>query len=342
MRYGKYITAFLFTSILKVKAQDCDVVKGILKGYGYQIDEASNCCDYSLSDQYSVSCKDNSVTSLSIVNNNNINDISDNVLQLNKLEKLDFSNCQITQFPYKLNSLSNLKTLNLWNNKITEVTNEISGLNSLENLDLSNNAITALPDTIGQLSKLENLKLNNNKLQQLPDSIYQLNELKTINLENNPDLRGSFKSFNKSVDTCNIKNTHLSAEQGDSCNKFISNTENSVAAAAEEAAAEASKKKGSTTKKVFLILGIILLILVILGLLYYLYKKYSQNGVNPSTSTERIMTSKDVESSTEEVNIEVNDEEKKKIKGKNPIEEGSAVANSNTNNISIDVKPLVK
>ncbi|ORX79534.1 L domain-like protein [Anaeromyces robustus] len=353
MRYAKYISAVLFASLLKVKAQDCDVVKNILKGYGYQINEAGNCCDYSLGDQYVVSCKDNSVTSLSVINNNNVNDIPDGVLQLNNLEKLDFSNCQITQFPYKLNALQNLKTLNLWNNKITDITNEISGLKSLENLDLSNNGVSALPDTIGQLSKLQTLTLNNNKLQQLPDSLYQLSELKTINLENNPNLRGNFKSFGNKVDTCNIKNTHLNVEQNDSCNRFITNTENSVAAAAQDAAEEASnKKKSSSTKTVLIILGIILFILLLLGLLYFLSKRsYQKKNTNPSASTERIMTDRDVgESSTEEINVKVDENEvqNKNIKGKNVVEEkvsgatSSSGTTNNTNSVSIDVKPLVK
>ena len=64
MKYGKFFSAILFAGLLKVNAQDCNVVKEILKGSGIQINEAADCCTYAQNDQYVVKCNGASVTSL--------------------------------------------------------------------------------------------------------------------------------------------------------------------------------------------------------------------------------------------------------------------------------------
>jgi len=64
MKYGKFFSAILFAGLLKVNAQDCNVVKEILKSNSIQINDADDCCTYAKNDQYVVKCNGASVTSL--------------------------------------------------------------------------------------------------------------------------------------------------------------------------------------------------------------------------------------------------------------------------------------
>jgi len=64
MKYLNYISTFLFAGFLKINAQDCNVVNGVLSGFGYKVNQDTDCCTYAVNDQYSVSCDGNAVTGL--------------------------------------------------------------------------------------------------------------------------------------------------------------------------------------------------------------------------------------------------------------------------------------
>jgi len=283
MKYGKFISALLFAGLLKVNAQDCNVVNEILQSSGIQA--SGDCCTYAQNDQYVVKCNGASVTSLSVINAQNVAEVPASVANLASLESIDFSNCNIAQFPYHLKTLPNLKSISLLNNGITEITDEIAEFKALENLDLGNNAIAALPASLGQLSKLNTLNLNNNNIQTLPDSLFQLGNLKKLNIASNPDLTASLKKFPAAVDQCNIKSTHICIEEKGVCNNYLVNnnrmpychpeqfTEEELNADNSGVQEEKSAQKGSS--KVWIIILCIVLALLIIGAIagYFIYKK---------------------------------------------------------------------
>jgi len=222
MKYAQLFSAVLFAGLLKVNAQDCDVVKNILRNY-YQIDETTDCCSYAYNDQFVVGCNGGTVNSLAIINNPSIIEVPVDVASLAGLETLDFSNCNVQQFPYTLKALPNLKSINLWKNAIGELTDEISQFPALEKLDLSENGLTALPNSIGQMANLNELNVSRNYLVNLPDSLSSLSNLKKLNVEGNQNLGGSLKKFGKTVDTCNIRNTHVCIEEKGVCDNYVIN-----------------------------------------------------------------------------------------------------------------------
>ncbi|KAG4096113.1 L domain-like protein [Neocallimastix lanati (nom. inval.)] len=306
MKYLNYISTFLFAGFLKINAQDCNVVNGVLSGFGYKVNQDTDCCTYAVNDQYSVSCDGNAVTGLSIINNGAVNNIPDEVLKLSKLEKLDFSNCQISQFPSKLKSLPNLKSLYLWKNNIKQLPNDISELKSLEHLDLGENYLTSIPDTIGQMENLQSLLLYNNDISALPESIYKLNKLKTLNLESNQNLSGIFKSFGKKVDSCNIKNTHLCIDAKKVCDKYIvNNNDNKPFCHPED-----NDSDNSSVTTVLIVIGVIALLLILAVVGYFLYKKFNKQVIpsNEDSVIERkpINKSSTLDSSLIDINDEKN------------------------------------
>jgi len=292
MKYGKFFSAILFAGLLKVNAQDCDIVKGILKNY-YQINEAEDCCKYANNDQYVVSCNGASVTSLSIINAQNLVQVPDAISSLTNLENLDFSNCQIAQFPYHLKSLPKLKSLSLWKNNISELTDEIAQFITLEQLDLGNNGLTAIPASISQMPALNNLNLSNNHIQALPDTLYQL-KIKKLNVSGNQDLGGTLKSFSETPDFCNIKNTHLCIDKKGVCADYLVNNnrmpycnpndftedELNVDKSGDDTLGEKVSKKVSATTIVIIILVVLLIVLGVIGAL--IYKNRSKKNPQPA------------------------------------------------------------
>jgi len=277
MKFNKLFSITILTGLSKVIAQDCNVVKTILAGLGYPIDESTDCCNYSFNDQYTISCNGNSITQLSIVNNPNIVEIPNDILNLKSLEKLDFSNCQISQFPYKLKDLPNLKSLSLWKNSISTISEEISQFKNLEYLDLGENQLSSIPDSIGQMTNLNSLLLYNNDISSFPNSIYQLSKLKTLNVESNPNLSGELKNFGGKIELCNIKNTHICISKINTCNKYIVNNSKNMPLCDAGEAAKYSKgiSGGSVFGDIIIIIGLLLLGVITIGGGYYYYKRSS-------------------------------------------------------------------
>ncbi|KAK3411461.1 hypothetical protein EUGRSUZ_I00219 [Eucalyptus grandis] len=114
-----------------------------------------------------------------------------------KLEELSLYSCNLTEFPYFLNSLKRLTYLDLSSNRISgeipmcgftgEIPSLICQFSSLQVLDLSyNNFSGNMPSCFGNITNLMHLDLSQNKLQgPLPRSLVNCVNLSTLDLGDN-------------------------------------------------------------------------------------------------------------------------------------------------------------
>jgi Leucine-rich repeat (LRR) protein len=103
---------------------------------------------------------------------------------IDSLEKLDFSDCGLTDIPESIQNLKNLKYLKLRNTQIQLAPNWLSKLSSLEFLDLSGCNITNRIDLTG-LSKVTDVVLDYNaKLRELPIGLETLTSLARLTASN--------------------------------------------------------------------------------------------------------------------------------------------------------------
>ena len=121
------------------------------------------------------------------------------ILNLQKLKKLELSNCQITNIPDELIQLSDLVELSLPDNQLESIPKVIFRLERLKRLNLSKNEIDELPTEINNLKQLEHLTLSSNLLQSLPNSLIELKNLRRLDLSYNQILKlpSNFGAFPK-------------------------------------------------------------------------------------------------------------------------------------------------
>jgi len=113
---------------------------------------------------------------------NNFGTLPDALFQLNKLQKLNLSNCNISKLPAEIGNLKNLNSLHLYNNMLLELPSEIGLLTNLTELVLDSNQIVSLPPSIGNLTNLNYLDLGRNKLTNFPTEIVKLKNLSILSL----------------------------------------------------------------------------------------------------------------------------------------------------------------
>lgn len=106
---------------------------------------------------------DDDVTSLYLGSNNALSELPDSIGQLEYLEHLDVSECNLSTLPESFCSLS-----------------------SLQKLYLSENVLRALPMQMGRLKALAQLFLQSNLIQMLPASLVACENLYSFNVSNNP------------------------------------------------------------------------------------------------------------------------------------------------------------
>ncbi|MCF6777746.1 leucine-rich repeat domain-containing protein [Thiotrichales bacterium 19X7-9] len=127
-----------------------------------------------------------------------LNEIND----INRVESLDLTGVELTQFPNKILEFNRLKRLIIANNYLIEIPDDIKKLNNLEKLYLSNNKIQNLPNGLTSLVQLKTLKVENNKLQRLPTNAGQLSSLKELHLSKN-----KFTELSKEI--CSLTNLNF-------------------------------------------------------------------------------------------------------------------------------------
>lgn len=108
-----------------------------------------------------------------------------------KLQFLDLSDNEITQFSGESSILNDLKKLILKNNPIERYPSALENAKSLKLLDLSETKLKELPDIISNLVILETLILPRG-ITEFSDSFFQLKNLKNLVTSN---ISGKFKEF---------------------------------------------------------------------------------------------------------------------------------------------------
>jgi Leucine-rich repeat (LRR) protein len=107
---------------------------------------------------------------------------------LTKLEISYNADCNLTQIPNGIFTLSSLKYLDLSCNNFVDFPSEIKLLKDLEYLDLNGNKIKEIGDEIGSLKKLSFLNLSNNNLETISPKIGDLKLLNYLMLDENPNI----------------------------------------------------------------------------------------------------------------------------------------------------------
>ena len=120
-----------------------------------------------------------------VLSNNQITDISSELLQLSNLLQLELRNNNLKQIPTEISKLQKLKVLGLSNNNIQIIPFELKQLKELNLINLSNNFIKQIPETIFQIENLKELYLAGNLISVIPNSLKKLNHLNVLSLQNN-------------------------------------------------------------------------------------------------------------------------------------------------------------
>lgn len=110
------------------------------------------------------------------------------------LQRLDLSDCGLTEIPNEVFRLKGLVYLNLssdsssdevFQNKIEVLPSELSELKDLKTLDVSNNRVVNVSTRIGKI-KLKNIKLSNNLIEMFPFEVAKIDTLNELDITKNP------------------------------------------------------------------------------------------------------------------------------------------------------------
>ena len=101
------------------------------------------------------------------------------------LIQLDLSDNQLTALPLALVQFR-LESLNLSHNQLTDFHLDQGQLRSLIELNLSHNQLTDLPMALVELQRLTNLNLSHNQFSEIPPVLSQLRPLLSLDLRGNP------------------------------------------------------------------------------------------------------------------------------------------------------------
>ena len=107
------------------------------------------------------------------------------IFQLETLQELIITSCELVDLPPQIASLKNLTTLFLYSNQFKTLPEAVFKLPQLENLQLERNQLSALPDNFAQLKKLNNLNLSHNRFTEFPTVLASNVEIEYIDLSFN-------------------------------------------------------------------------------------------------------------------------------------------------------------
>ncbi|BFG39834.1 hypothetical protein CerSpe_261080 [Prunus speciosa] len=139
-----------------------------------------------------ITCTNNSVTGLSLVDKNITQPVPPFICDLKNLTLIDLNlNYLPGEFPKALYNCSNLQYLNLSQNSfVGKIPDDIDSLPRLQYLELAGNYFSGdIPAAIGRLQELRNLQLHMNSFNgSVPPEIGNLSNLKDLNLSYNTKL----------------------------------------------------------------------------------------------------------------------------------------------------------
>lgn len=143
------------------------------------------------------------------IDNASITEIPDNSYELKNLKELHvINNRNLEKLSDRVMKLKNLRWLYLFGNNLTEIPKTIFGLENLELLDCSNNNITALPNEITALTKLKKLKLKGNKIKSIPKDLFEMKSIEEVDLSKN-DYLNKDEVFNLLISSGRIDEINL-------------------------------------------------------------------------------------------------------------------------------------
>lgn len=149
------------------------------------------------------------------------------IFNIESLQSLDLSSCDIGELPKKIN-LKNIQELILHGNELTDVT-ALCNCQTLENLDLSFNNLTDLPFEICTLRQLRtlNLKYNKRLTQAAITTICSLPNLQNLDLSHTKvtSIPEEIAQLKKTLKTLNLVSTNLDRAAKRHIERLLPNTE---------------------------------------------------------------------------------------------------------------------
>ncbi|KAJ7353739.1 hypothetical protein OS493_032609 [Desmophyllum pertusum] len=120
-----------------------------------------------------------------ILSSNQLNGISEDIINLNQLTTLELSENRLEELPRAICNLPMLTTLVLSSNKLKGIPENIVNLAHLTTLELSDNRLEELPQAIFKLEMLTTLTLSSNQLRRINEDVVNLEHLATLELSSN-------------------------------------------------------------------------------------------------------------------------------------------------------------
>jgi len=117
--------------------------------------------------------------------NNEISDLPSDISHLSNLRFLSFENNNLSSLPLEISNLDKIKYINLSQNKFIRFPSELCDLNLLESLLFNSNNTTSIPIEIGNLLNLKSLDISSNQIQKIPSEIGLLQNLNSLNASHN-------------------------------------------------------------------------------------------------------------------------------------------------------------
>lgn len=93
------------------------------------------------------------------------------VSQLQAIEVLNLSSCNLSELPPNIHFITGLVELNLMNNQLREIPETFSALTNLRILNLQKNNLESFPPVITKLAQLGVLYLRENPLKEVPIAV---------------------------------------------------------------------------------------------------------------------------------------------------------------------------
>ena len=111
-----------------------------------------------------------------------LNTLHEDIGNMVSLEKIDFRNHQITEFPATLAKINNVKHLNLYGNELTEVSNVFSSWENLETFEILIRKLTVLPNWLGNFKKMKKFELLFAEKMIVIDPIFEIKNLENLKI----------------------------------------------------------------------------------------------------------------------------------------------------------------